>query len=237
MKKTGIQFVITFTLIASISHAQDSVIVYPHETVNAPSEQLIVVRAVPVLRDSRTKFYVGLKGGYNYANVYDEQGERFNTNPKIGFAAGVFFTIPIGKFLGIQPEVLFSQKGFNATGSLLENTYRIKRTSNFIDVPLLVALKPVSFITLLAGPQFSYLIKQRDEFTGSQTDSLVEEEFRNDNIRKTMLCFLGGFDFNFTHLVVGARVGWDVKQNLDDENAITPRYKNTWIQATLGVRL
>ncbi len=131
--------------------------------------------------------------------------------------------------------MLFSQKGFKATGSLLGNPYTLTRTTNFIDVPLLIALKPAPFITILGGPQFSYLFKQRDEFEGS-VNTVVEEEFKNDNIRKNMLCFIGGLDFNLNRIVIGTRVGWDIQNNLGDGSSSTPRYKNTWIQGTLGVR-
>ena len=60
--------------------------------------------------DNREEFQFGLKAGLNYSNVYDAKGEQFNANAKFGLAAGVFMAIPIGKYLGIQPEVLLSQK-------------------------------------------------------------------------------------------------------------------------------
>jgi hypothetical protein len=234
IKKIVFQITLAIMLMAASTNAQDTVVINPREGVDP--ESLITVTAVATPRDARTKFYMGVKGGYNYANVYDTEGEKFDSHPKIGFAAGMFFTIPIGKIFGLQPEVLFSQKGFTAKGSLLGEPYRLTRTTNFIDIPLLIAVKPVPLITVLAGPQFSYLMKQRDEFKGTSENSLVEEEFKNDSIRKNRLCFLGGVDFNFTHLVVGTRVGWDVQHNLGDGTTTTPRYKNTWLQATLGAR-
>jgi hypothetical protein len=50
--------------------------------------------------------------------VYDSQGEEFDADSKFGLAAGAFLQIPFGKYLGIQPEVLFSQKGFKRTGRM-----------------------------------------------------------------------------------------------------------------------
>ena len=38
-------------------------------------------------KEPRSKFYVGPKAGYNYANVYDTQGENFQADGKIGFVA------------------------------------------------------------------------------------------------------------------------------------------------------
>jgi len=187
-------------------------------------------------KDYRKQLMFGLKAGANSSNVYDAQGEAFIAKPKYGFAGGVFLSIPIGKYFGIQPEVLYSQKGFEATGVLLGSPYELTRTRSFIDVPLLIAVKPARFLTLLAGPQFSYLTRQKDVFSNSSSTTQQEQVFNNDNISKNILCFLGGVDFNFNHLVLGARAGWDLKNNNGNDTSTTPRYKNAWLQATVGVR-
>lgn len=186
--------------------------------------------------DLRERLLFGLKAGVNYSNVYDSQGEEFQADPKLGVAAGAFVAIPIGKYLGIQPEVLYSQKGFKATGRILGGTYEFTRTTNFIDIPLLVSFKPSEFLTLLAGPQYSYLIKQSDVFANASTSILQEQEFENDNIRKNILCLTGGVDLTLKHIVLGARVGWDIQNNNGDGTSTTPRYKNVWYQATVGYR-
>jgi hypothetical protein len=186
---------------------------------------------------TREKLIIGFKAGMNYSNVYDAQGEEFNTDAGVGFAGGAFVSIPIGKFLGVQPEFLFSQKGFTATGIMLGSPYHFTRRSNYLDIPLFVSLKPSDFVTILAGPQFSFLVKQKDVFTYSTTSSVQEQEFKNDNIRRNTLCFVGGLDFNFNHFVLGARAGWDVQNNKGDGTSSTPRYKNVWLQATVGIRI
>jgi hypothetical protein len=178
----------------------------------------------------------GLKVGANYSNVYDSKGEEFDADAKFGLAVGAFLSIPIGEYLGIQPEILFSQKGFKATGRMFGSGYELTRTSNYIDVPLLVALRPAKSVTLLAGPQFSYLMRQKDEFSSPTTNYQQEEEFENDNIRRNTLCFIGGIDFNFDNTVIGARAGWDLSNNNGDGTTTTPRYKNAWLQATIGFR-
>ncbi len=184
--------------------------------------------------DSRESMQLGIKIGANYSNVYDEKGDEFYADPKFGFVAGVFLSIPIGKYLGFQPEVLFSQKGYKSTGSLLGLDYGYTRTTNYLDIPLLVQLKPTDFITLLAGPQFSYLMKQKDVFDSDILNSTQEQEFENDNIRKNVLCFLGGVDFNLDPLILGLRAGWDIQDNNGDGTTTTPRYKNVWYQVTFG---
>lgn len=185
---------------------------------------------------TRDKLMFGLKLGLNRSNVYDAQGENFDADAKFGMAAGAFVAIPVGKFLGVQPEFLFSQKGFQGSGSLLGTSYSFTRTTNFIDVPIFLAIKPTEVLTLLVGPQYSYLIKQTDAFaTGTNTSEQVKE-FENDNIRKNILSFALGADVNMNHLVLGARACWDVQTNNGDGTSSTPRYKNVWYQATIGYR-
>ena len=87
---------------------------------------------------------------------------------------------------------------------------------------------------MLAGPQFSYLLKQKDVFTSSSTSYNQEQEFKNDNVRKNILCFTGGIDVTLNNVVLGARAGWDVQNNNGDGTSTTPRYKNVWYQVTFG---
>jgi hypothetical protein len=144
--------------------------------------------------DFRDRVQIGAKFGVNLSNVYDEEGQDFVADSKFGFAGGVFFRLPLNEFVGFQPEVLFSQKGFIGSGRMFNSTYSITRTSNFIDVPLLLSAKPFGFLTVVAGPQFSYLIKQSNVFKNGTTTILQEQEFDNDNVRKSILCFTGGVD-------------------------------------------
>jgi hypothetical protein len=178
----------------------------------------------------------GVKIGTNYSNIYDSQGEDFEADAKFGLAAGAFVSIPFGRYVGIQPEVLFSQKGFKGTGTMFGSPYEVTRTTNYIDVPLLISLKPTGSITLLAGPQYSFLIKEKNVFANSTATFQQEEAFDNDNIRKNTLCFTGGIDINLGHTVIGMRAGWDLSNNNGNGTSSTPRYKNTWGQLTLGYR-
>jgi len=187
--------------------------------------------------DLRNNLMLGVKLGLNLSNVYDTKGEAFNANPKFGFVAGGFLSIPITNLIGLQPEVLFSQKGFRGTGTFLGNSYDLTRTTSYIDIPLLIAVRPTSQITIMAGPQYSYLINQKDVFSNGSFNYVDEQTFENSNIRKNIFCFLGGVDISFNHLVLGARIGWDITDNNGDGTSTTPRYKNVWYQGTIGYRL
>jgi hypothetical protein len=186
--------------------------------------------------DSRSKFQFGVKAGLNLSNVFDERGQDFVADPKIGFATGGFVSIPVWKYLGVQPGLLFSQKGYRSTGTFFDSYYRYTRTLNYIDMPLLASFKPFELLTLVAGPQISFLVSQRDVFKGGSLTIDEQQEFKNDNIRRNVMCFLAGFDINLDHIVLGARAGWDIQNNNGDGTSVNPRYKNVWYQATVGFR-
>lgn len=184
--------------------------------------------------DSRELIMFGFKAGVNYSNVYDSRTDDFRADAKFGFAGGAFLNIPINKFIGIQPEALFIQKGFQGDAVFLGSEYSFTRTTNHLDVPFQVSLRPSEFITILAGPQFSYLISHKDEFHSPFLNTTIEEAFNNENLRKYTYALLIGADFNLRHFIVGMRFGWDISRNHGDGSSSTPRYKNTWFMTTIG---
>jgi hypothetical protein len=187
--------------------------------------------------DKRDQLVFGIKAGMNVSNVWDEQGSDFVADPKLGAVGGVFLAVPIGKYFGVQPEVLFSQKGFKGGGSLLGFPYSFTRTTSYIDVPLLFQFKPIPYFTLLAGPQFSYLLKEKNVYTFGSNSSEQEQAFSNEDVRNNILGFTVGADVTVKAFVVSARAGWDFQNNNKNGVSTTPRYKNQLLQLTIGFRI
>lgn len=185
----------------------------------------------------RENVVIGLKAGINSSNVWDEQGQDFEAESKIGFAGGLFLGIPIGEILGLQPEILISQKGFQGSGTLLATPYSFSRTTTYLDFPIQLQLKPTDVLTLVGGPQYSYLLHKKDVYTFGTNSSAKEEEFDNENIRKNTLGLVFGADLIFSSVVVSGRAGWDFQTNNGDGTSSTPRYKNEWFQLTIGLKL
>lgn len=192
--------------------------------------------------DTREKFEFGVKAGLNISNVYDEEAENFVAESKPGFAGGVFFSIPLNKYIGIQPEVLFSQKGFQSTRRYdvpFFGSYDVKTstTTNHIDIPLQLQIKPANFLTIVVGPQYSFVLSKVDKKEDSEGNSNSDTtDYNNDNIRRNILGVVGGVDINISHLVVSGRAGWDLQDNKGDGTNSNPRYKNAWYQVTVGVK-
>jgi hypothetical protein len=187
--------------------------------------------------DKRDQLVFGIKAGMNVSNVWDEQGADFVADPKLGAAGGVFLAVPIGKYFGVQPELLFSQKGFKGGGVLLGFPYSFTRTTSYLDVPILVQFKPIEYFTLLAGPQFSYLLKEKNVYTFGSNSSQQEQAFSNEDVRNNILGFVVGADVTVKAFVLSARAGWDFQNNNKNGVSTTPRYKNQFLQLTIGFRI
>lgn len=187
---------------------------------------------VTVSTDTREDLKFGVKAGINLSNVYDEEGNDFVAENKVGFAGGAFVSIPLGKFVGIQPEIMYSQKGFKATGNFLGADYEFKRTTTYLDLPVLLQIKPTENISILAGPQFSYLLNTKNEFNDSSVGQ--EEEINDDNYKKGIIGLVVGLDFNLDNFIISARGGWDLSKTDNEGDSSEIQYKNQVLQFTLG---
>jgi len=183
--------------------------------------------------DNRESPALGLKAGVNISNLYDTRGEDFEKASKIGFAGGAFLSLPIGRYVGIQPEVIYSQKGYKGSGNILNYTYT--RTFDYLDIPLLIQLKPSGSLTVVGGPFYSFLLHKRINLEAGDLTFEQQTEIKNTNIRKNTLGITGGLDINLYPVVISGRVGWDLQHNNGDGTSTDPRFKNVWIQTTLGI--
>jgi hypothetical protein len=187
--------------------------------------------------DNREKFEIGAKVGLNFSNVWDSEGQDFVADTKAGFALGAYVGIPLNKYIGLQPEVMLSQKGFKGGGSLLGFPYYFTRTTTYLDIPLLIQVKPLPFLTLLAGPQFSYLFNEKNVYTFASNSTQQEQAFNNEDARNNILGFVFGADIVYSYFVLSGRVGWGFQTNNQNGSSTTPRYKNQWLQFTVGVKI
>jgi hypothetical protein len=187
-------------------------------------------------RQAKKKVVFGIKAGFNRSNVFGASGEGFAANRKSGYAAGAFLALPLGSLLGIQGELMLLQKGFTGSGRLLGESYQITRTTTHLDFPVQAMIKPFRWFTFLLGPNYSFMLKQNDRLTSGGNIAEQEKVFAQDDISKNTFGFISGFDLNIRHIVLSGRWGWDLHNNASTTAAGTPRYKNSWVQGTIGYR-
>ena len=188
-------------------------------------------------RDAKKRIVPGLKVGFNRSNVWDASGESFVADRRGGYAVGGYVAFPLGSLLGVQPELMLQEKGFKGTGRTNEGLpYSISRRTTHLDVPIQFMFKPTRWFTFLIGPQYSYVLKQNDAINIEGNSTQTEKDFGGVNLRRNLFGSLVGFDLNFKHIVLSWRSGWDISTNNGDGTSTAPRYKNHWIQGTIGYR-
>ena len=138
----------------------------------------------------------GVKAGLNIANITGKDVE--DTDPKIGVIVGGFLEYSVNDMFAVQPELLFSMKGFKSESeyeeeytdefgytSVYHEKYEGSRTLSYIELPVLAKVKipmegnvkPSIFIGPFLGINVSATYKNDWEFTYKvydENDELVE---------------------------------------------------------------
>lgn len=128
---------------------------------------------------SLAQFEFGVKGGGNFSKLTDDLSSDYRT----GFHAGIFGEIKAKK-IGIQPELLFVTGGGETNQGLFNGDLKL----DYIAVPVLVNIYPVSFLAIQFGPQFMYntLAELTSSAGGMSTrvlvDDLIEQRLWAGNI-------------------------------------------------------
>jgi hypothetical protein len=186
---------------------------------------------------ARKKLVFGLKAGLNSSTIFNQNNTTYIASARIGGMIGALLCLPLGPLLGIQPEIHVSQKGFIAAGEMSNQPYTVKRSTTHLDLPLLLQIKPFNFLSIVGGPQYSCLLKQRDDYSSAGSYEEISQTFSTTNSRQNLLGIVTGADLNLWHLVLSVRTGWDLTANQGDGQSSTPRYKNLWLQASIGYRI
>ena len=84
---------------------------------------------------------------------------------RTGFYAGAGIDLPLGKFISVEPSLIYTQRGYGLKGNLTIADLKIEALNaratsqmHYIDLPVLLKIKPVAGLQIFAGPQVSYLV-------------------------------------------------------------------------------
>lgn len=178
--------------------------------------------------------YLGFKAGFNVSNVIKSGESDFRSKFKPGLAAGVFVDIPVLEALSFAPEVVFSQKGYQSTGTILGGDYNYKVTTNFIDVPVLAKFWVSDGFNLTVGPQVSFLLSTTESFKSGSREFRTTVEETNKGLKKSLFGGVVGLGYEIGgKLGINARYALDFQKNNADGSAEVPEYKNQVIQLGL----
>ena len=176
---------------------------------------------------------IGGKLGVNFAKVTGDGTDKVEMNT--GLAAGVFINIPVvPSLLSIQPEILYSQKGFKVESELLGVNVTSKTWINYIEIPVMAKVTiPVVPIYAMAGPYVGYALNGKIDVNGTSEDIAGEDmDKRFDYGLNLGLGYEKGF--GPVKVFLDARYGIGFANIIDSEDI---KNSNSVISLTAGVRL
>src|SRR6478672_2399236 len=116
---------------------------------------------------------IGIKGGVNFSNFFIDNVQ--DKNVKTGFNLGLFAKLPVSKGVSIQPELLYSTKGAQASYSnpLIGGDYRFNL--NYLELPVLAVFNLGKNFNIHAGGYAAYLTSAnvKAEDNGSSNEELI----------------------------------------------------------------
>jgi hypothetical protein len=188
---------------------------------------------------------LGVKGGVNLANIGGADIDEFeadlgtSTDSKAGLVAGAFAEFMIGNMFAIQPELLYSQKGFKADSAGVE----LKLKGDYLEIPVLLKINiPIEGSKVhphvYAGPAVAFKASCKIEVSGGGASASEDCEDAGLLIKSTDfgVAFGGGVSVD----VGGAEVGVDVRYTLgltsvdDDPDPFDIKNKVISIMGTVG---
>lgn len=179
---------------------------------------------------------IGIIGGLNIATIIKNDDPNFSSSPLYGYNAGGLLQLPLGNVIALQPEVLFSQKGYHAKGSDGLTGYDYREKVNYLDIPLLLKINLSKELGIVGGPQYSYLLSSKTTFNSGSVTYMQTVKNENDNIRKNTFGGVLGLDINLDHnFFLQGRYTIDFKNNNGDGTSSTPAYKNQVFQVGVGI--
>jgi hypothetical protein len=174
-------------------------------------------------------FRFGVKGGANYADINGKDLAEESHRYKLGWHAGAMVNIqyPGNTWFSIQPEIIYSRKGYENFSNKFEGIDPQTNQSftaqqgglvhlNYLDVPVILAFR-TGILVFELGPQFSYLLNYTNnalvEYTYSDGTSATVKlsGFSNQGIRKFDAGLVTGFRLETAN---GAGLGLRFNQGL-----------------------
>lgn len=147
----------------------------------------------------------GVRGGANLSQLSGDLKNEDMFENKVSFHGGVTLNFPVVEdFVSIQPELLYSRKGFKSSGVTYTNLLLQERRRegsvnyNYLDLPVLAHFNagPLYFEM---GPQLSYLLSVKNEteiFDGNGNRiSSTESEKSKDGLAQFEVGYAAGIGF------------------------------------------
>lgn len=131
---------------------------------------MALVTGVAVAASAQSASF-GIKAGASLTNFTGKGTDGSDLKNKFGFNGGFIANLPVNDAFSIQPELLYSMKGYKFSGSdALGTTIDSKETLHYLDVPILARVNAGGLFFEL-GPQIGFLVAAKYSAEGSNGQS------------------------------------------------------------------
>lgn len=166
---------------------------------------------------------IGIKGGVSFANLHGSDKDRLgSTSSLTSYHAGVFAQLGISNFFSLQPELLYSRKGFEREGT----AHRL----DYLEAPVLAVFNISDNLSAHLGPQVGVMMTAQEE--GKEVDLERYHTFDYG--------FAAGLEGKMGRFRLGARYAHGLGDLLKRDTggkSLDADAKNGVIQVYLGVSL
>ncbi len=127
---------------------------------------VILILGISTSQAQLLKF--GVKGGLNYANYTGGNVDNVDFKAITSYQAGLVAEMKFFENLALQPELLYSTQG----SELEDISGQIKNELGYLSVPVLAKFYLTkNKLSLEVGPQASFLVSERNEVDGNDTNT------------------------------------------------------------------
>jgi opacity protein-like surface antigen len=203
----------------------------------------LAVITMIIISHTHAQITYGIRAGASIANwkgdalqslnkVVDLTNGFINTKSKTGFTAGAYANIPLVDKFSFEPGIQYTQKGYTLQGNLkidalkfLGTNAAAKVEAHYIDIPLLLKAQLTKGLSIYAGPQFSYLVKNNLHVNaGVLGISLYNNKIDlTNNFNRTDIGLAGGIGYQLNN-GVNIRAGYDYGLSKLDKNSNVKAY-------------
>lgn len=165
--------------------------------------------------NAQSPLSLGIRGGLNFANLNNVDGSEART----GFMAGAYFNfkVPMSP-VSIQPEILYTQKGYEASGTVLGQQVNATTKLDYIEVPVLAKFSfapgPVT-PHVYFGPYLALNISAEVEAEGGGQSGTQDIK---DSVKDTDFGVVVGGEVDISKFNVGVRYNAGLTKIAEDDS-------------------
>lgn len=126
-------------------------------------------------KDLPAQIYTGVKAGGGIATEKWKDADAYPA--RAVWYGGLLLHIDINDKLFVQPELLYSLRGYKRNADALGNAAATVGYG-YLSVPLLAGFKPVKNLSILLGPEPGYLLFARSRFSGTTNNFTKNISYR-----------------------------------------------------------